>query len=70
MLLAGAGGMTPALALVAGGAGNLFVGVLLSVLPLHAVVPLHHVSVQRLLVLGRVVAALPVARVPDVLAQS
>ena len=54
--------------LATGGAVDLLVGLLLSVLPLDAVVPLHHVGVQRLLVLGRVVAALPRAGEPHVLA--
>ena len=37
---------------------------LLSVLSFHSVVPLHDMGVQRLLVLRRVVATLPVAREP------
>ena len=37
---------------------------LLSVLPFHSMVPLHDMGVQRLFVLGGVVATLPVARKP------
>ena len=44
------------------------VGVLLPVLPLDPVVPLHHVGVQGLLVLGAVVASLKLAGVAHILA--
>ena len=53
--------------LVTGGTVDLLVSVLLSVFPLHAVVSLHHVSVQSLLVFGRVVTSLPVTGITDLL---
>ena len=53
--------------LITGRTVDLLVGVLLPVFPLDPVVSLHHVSVQSLLVFSRVVTALPVTRVPDLL---
>ena len=54
--------------LITGGTINFLVGVFLSVFPLDPVMSLHDVGVQGLLVLGAVVAALPIARKSDVLA--
>ena len=54
--------------LAARGTVDPLVGVGLSVLPLDPVVPLHDVGVQSLLVLGAVVAALPLAGIADILA--
>ena len=54
--------------LVTGRTVDLLVGILLSVFPLDSVVSLHHMSVQGLLVLGCVVATLPVTGEPDFLA--
>ena len=53
--------------LVTGRTVDLLVGILLSVFPLDPVMSLHNMSVQSLLVLGSVVAALPVTGETDFL---